>query len=292
MALLMLNTVFMDIFSLQRQEAVYALSSQASALLPTAEASFAQSLVIDSKTQTYEYNKDYQPGVGVSGDAAQARFSASFAQDPTKGVTILDPISKVSLSLTPKFKLESPVRDQNRLVYPVRGSSAQHVYSLQAVKVKEDIILNNYQGDTQEFSYELGLGNDTEAMVEPNGSIGVYGVDSSLLGDVTTGTDNDAKLLEKARQNAPKTNLLFTIPAPFVKETGKTNTKACAWYGLKGNILTIHATGLKNASYPLTIDPSVYIESAANLMRGNNSKRLLHGKTFTGGLQQPLDTPF
>ncbi len=274
MALLMLSTIFIDTSIWRQQANAYALTPQAAALLPDAVPTLADSLKVDTKAQTIEFNKDYTPSTTMSGDSARAKFSASFSQDPEKGVTITDPVSQVTMGFKPKFNLKAPQTNQNRVIYPVTGRDAQQVFTAQAIKLKEDIILNHYQGDKQEFSYELSLDDGLEAHMEPSGAIGIYGVDSNLLGNVTTGSDADAKLLEKARANAPKTNLLFSIPAPFIKESGKQVSNARAWYGLKDNVLTIYAEGLKDASYPLTIDPSVYIETAAKLMRGNNESNI------------------
>src|SRR5690606_19087522 len=84
----------------------------------------------------------------------------------------------------------------------------------------------------------------------------------------------DQELLEKARLNGEKTNLLFRFPTPFVKEYGKHKSQAKAWFELKDKELTIHASGLKEAAYPLSIDPTVYVETATKLMRGNNETNI------------------
>ena len=75
--------------------------------------------------------------------------------------------------------------------------------------VKEDIILNTPQGDEAEYGYKLELPAGTEARLESDGSLGVYGVSTSLLGNVTTSSEKDAELLQKARTNGEKTTLLF-----------------------------------------------------------------------------------
>jgi hypothetical protein len=142
---------------------------------------------------------------------------------------------------------------------------------MKGTKVKEDIILHEFQGNNLSFAYDLKLADGTEARVENNGSLAVYGVEGALLGNVSTSSEADAQLLQKARQNAKKTQLLFTIPAPVVLEGIKEPSKqAKARFTLEGKVLTLHAEGLAGAQYPLSIDPSVYIETARKLMYGNN----------------------
>ena len=276
MALLVLSTIFFDVFNLRQKSTSYALSTAATELLPTANASFATKIEYDAKTGKYNYNKDYQPQTGGT-TTGGPRFTASIATDlRANGVSVTDPTTGTSVTLTPQFNTQNGQQDGNRLIYPITGRNAQKVYTLGATGVKEDIILNEYQGDTAEFSYKLGLPSGTEARLESNGSLAIYGVNSTLLGTVTTGSEKDAQLLEKARQNGAKTTLLFTIPAPYVKESGTVGVSKTVktHYGYKNGIITVYTSGLKQARYPLTIDPTIYIETAQKLMQGNNESNI------------------
>ena len=157
--------------------------------------------------------------------------------------------------MTPTFSVRPAEQQQNQLIYPVVGQDAQKVYTFGAGAVKEDIVLNTSPGNEAQYSYELSLASGTEARLEKNGDIAVYGVNSALLGDVSTATEKDARLLEKARSNSRKTNLLFNLPKPVVLEYGKKVSQVKAWFSMSGDEVTIHARGLEKASYPLTIDP-------------------------------------
>ena len=274
MALLMFFTIFTDIFVMDRKEAGYTLSAQSQALMPAPQATLGKSLKFDVKQQVFKYNEGYSARDSDRGDAMSPKFSASFSQDPKKGFSVTDPVYQTSLGITPSHALEAPRQDGNRLIYPVTGRDVQEIYTAEAVKVKQDIILNSYQGDKQEFTYTLNLAEGTEARMEANGSIGVYGADPALLSNVSTGSEKDAKLLKAAREKAEKTQLLFTIPAPFIRESGVKQSKAHTWLALNDNKVTVYAEGLKDARYPLTIDPTVYIDTAARLMKGNNESNI------------------
>lgn len=248
----------------------YELSSRAQSLLKEPVPVLAQSLELNEADGVYEYNSGYVPGENVAGQMTWPKFKAGFHTASRDGATVTDPINEVSVTFKPEYGLNTPQPDENRLVYPLKGKDAHKVYTLQATGVKEDIILNSYQGDTMEFTYTLELDEGTEARMEPDGALSVYGVESGLLGNVSAASEDDQKLLDKARRNSPKTNLLFSFPEPFVKEHGKNTSDAEAWFELEGDELTLHASGLEAADYPLSIDPSVYVETATKLMRGNN----------------------
>ncbi len=274
MAGLMLGTVIFQVVILRNVEHSYALSPQDEALLSPANPLLAPNLRLDAKEGTYQFNQGYQPGGDVAGDSYGAKFSASFPLSTDQGVTVTDPVNQVSVTFKPEFGVSEPRQDRNRMIYPLLGYDAVKVYSMKANSMKEDIILQSFQGDKQSFTYTLVLADGTEARMESDGSVSIYGVSPELLGNVSTGSSQDAALLKKVREKSPKTNLLFTFPAPFVRESGKTVSGARAWYGLKGNKLTVYASGLEHASYPLSIDPTIYIETASKLMRGNNETNI------------------
>ncbi len=274
LALLMVLTLAIDVFGQRKTELSYQLSPKAQALVGRPNTLMAQSLRFDAKAGGYEYNKDYVPSQEVAGEIGGPKFSASFSLDPKEGTVVTDSVHQTSMTFKPKFNTGEPRKDQNRLIYPLVGRDVVKVYSLNATGLKEDIVLNSYQGDTQTFIYKLELPDGTEARMESDGSMAVYGVSPELLGSVSTGSDKDAQLLKKARQKSEKNNLLFTFPAPFVREVGKSTSKAKAWFSLKGDELTVHATNLQKASYPLSIDPTVYVATAAQFMRGNNETNI------------------
>lgn len=276
MALLILCTLLLDVFNQRHAATSYALSPAAEQLLPTANAQYATKVSYDTKTGKYEYNKNYQPQTGGT-SLGGPKFTASIAADlQAEGVSVTDPVNGTSITLVPEFGALRGEQYTNRIIYPLVGRNAQKVYTLGATGVKEDIILNEYQGDTAKFDYKLKLPSGTEARLETNGTIAVYGVDSTLLGNVTTGTEADAKLLDNARKNGAKNTLLFTLPAPYVKESGTkgASKKVKTYYGYKNGIVTVYVRGMKGANYPLTIDPTIYIDTAQKLMLGNNESNI------------------
>lgn len=250
----------------------YNLNAQAKYLLGNSVKVYADKLHYTKDSAALEYNPGYKPGSEKTADGliAGPRFSAKLDTEGAKAYVIKDVVSNASVSFTPKFSLATGKKDENRVVYPIRGLDATKIITLKAAKIKEDIIVNTYQKDKLEFVYEIGINEAMETRLEADGSIGIYGASTGLLGDVTTTTPADEKLLKKARQASDKNKLLFRIPAPFVVDNNRQLSKAKASYKLEGSQLTITATDLDKANYPISIDPSVYIETAAKLMRGNN----------------------
>lgn len=252
----------------------YLLSAEAQSVLGATSAPYGMFLKFNAETNTYDYNTDYLPGQDTAGNDGRPKFSANFSNTPKDGVRVDDPVHKTSVTFKPKFPLASPKQDGDRLLYPIKGQNAVKVITLQASGFKEDIILNSYLRDTLSYTYMLDAAPGTEARMESDGSVGIYGATPALLGNVTAGTEQDEQLLQKARESAPKDTLLYRIPAPFIKEYNTKKVQGHAWFSLEGNELTIHASNLKAAAYPLSIDPSVYVESAAQFMRGNNETNI------------------
>lgn len=275
MAVVLATGVLMDLYTSLRNEAGYQITQRAEKILTQPSSMMAQSLRYDAQNGVYQFNQGYQPGKEVAGSPAGPKISASFYKDAQKGMSVQDPVSQTAITVKPLFGTRTPQSYQNRVVYPLAGRNATAVFTLGSGAIKEDIVLNSMQGSELSFKYELTLPDGTEARLEQNGSVAVYGVESMLLGNVTTGSDQDAQLLQKARENSKKTNLLYTFPAPFVRESGKrTGTAAQAWFALDGKILTLHAKELDKVQYPISIDPSVYIETASKLMSGNNESNI------------------
>ncbi len=257
----------------------YALNGGAAALLPAASRSMADKLQYDDKQAVYNFNANYTPPPSgpVAGASAStsggAHITALAHEEASRGVTVTDPVNSLGLTLKPKFNLLSGKKQDNRVVYPLTNGSGQVVYTMQADRVKEDIVLNRADSDKLSFSYALGLEKGNEAKLRPNGSVGIYGSDL-LSANVSTGSDKDAALLQKARQNAAKTKLLFVIPAPVINEANQTVSKVKARYALSGSTLTLNVSNLKQGRYPLAIDPSVFVTSASQFMAGNNESNI------------------
>lgn len=244
----------------------------ANALLSEVSQPMAKKLVFNAQSQSFEFNASYQASSDES-SSLPTQATATLAKDPTKGVTVNDPSLQAQFTMMPKFALTEGRQDGNRVVYPLSGRAGWVVYSTHSIGVKEDIVLTASPGDTTSFPFELGLAEGTEARLENDGSIGIYG-NSLLSGSITTGTEADAQLLEKARQNAPKDTRLFSIPAPVVVDAAGTSTAQARFELTNEKTLVVRASRLDNARYPLSIDPSIYVVTAQQFMQGNNETNI------------------
>lgn len=246
----------------------YALDAKSSELLP--ETSPAMAKQINHKVAEGVF--DFQPGsdAPASDLLGKPTYSAAkLSQDPKKGVTVTDQTNNIDFTMTPQFSLKEGRKSGDKVVYPLSDGSGWLVYTLRGNGVKEDIVLNFARGDTASYSYTLNLGDILNAKIENDGSLGIYG-NTLFSGNVSTGSDKDAELLQKARQNADKNTLLFKIPAPIVMDKQGVAKGITSKYLLDGNKLTVTTTGLKQGKYPLTIDPSIYVVTAQQFMQGNN----------------------
>jgi hypothetical protein len=246
-------------------EHAYALGTGAQ-LLPDSSQEMADRIKFDSQQQSYSLNGQTPVGneLGRSTLAGSTLYT-----DAKKGITVSDPVNKIDFTMVPQFGLEAGRQDKDRIVYPLSDGTGMAVYTVQGVGVKEDIILTSSPSDERTYTYKLQLGDSLRAQILSGGSLGIYG-NTLLSGNVTAGTDKDAALLKKARQNAQKTTLLFTIPAPIIVDRQGPVSDIQAKYSLDGDKLSVNVTGLKQAKYPIAIDPSIYVVTASQFMYGNN----------------------
>lgn len=269
-AVLLLN-IPLPIFGSYWQNNAYALSAADKQVISQPNASMAAVLQHDSAQQTYNFNANYRntdPNNQTSGGGP--KIQATLHDDLSKGVTVTDPTNQVDFTMTPQIQALAAKQVKNQLIYPIFMGNADLVYTANAFGVKEDLLLHHSLGDMVSFQYKMGLGDTYAAKLLDDGSIGVFGSDNSALNNATAGDAKDQALLQKARQHAPKTKLLFTIPVPAIIASGSRQGQATAKYGLKGNLLTVTASHLKSAAYPLSIDPTVQIASASQDVRGTS----------------------
>lgn len=249
----------------------YALGD-AESLLSSKNDQYKKHITYDQKKQAYlfEYGASTTPSMT---HANVGTVGATIPKDPTQGVTVSDSMSKVDFTMKPKFKLMEGRQDGNRIIYPLRDGSGWLVYTMLAVGVKEDVVLNFAKSDTMSLEYELGLGDSMEARMQPDGSVNIYG-NKLFSGNISTGTEKDAELLAKARKNAPKDKFLFTIPRPVINEKQGVSPNVTASYELNGSTLKVNVQGLETGNYPLAIDPSIYVVTAYQFMYGNNETNI------------------
>lgn len=249
----------------------YALGNAESLLSPK-NGSYEKHIKYDQSKQVY----NFEYGASSSSTLMHANvgtIAATISKDPSKGVVVSDSMNKVDFTMKPKFKLMEGRRDGNRVIYPLKDGSGWLVYTLQAVGVKEDLVLNFAKSNTLSLEYELDLGQGLEARMQPDGSVNVYG-NKLFSSNISTGSEKDAKLLEKARKNAPKDSFLFSIPRPVINDREGTSPNVTAAYELHGTSLKVNVTGLETGNYPLTIDPSIYVVTAYQFMYGNNETNI------------------
>lgn len=250
----------------------YDLGKTASLLTPINESS-ASKISFDSEKQAYIFNNGRSFNSSENIQTGANNISATIYKDPLKGVTVTDSLNNIDFTLTPLFPLTNGEQTGNRIIFPLKNSSGWTVYTLQGTGVKEDIILTHSDNDSQTFEYELKTGDRMEARIESDGSIGVYG-NTLFSSNITAGTEQDAELLQKARQNSEKNTLLFSIPKPIIIESSGNKSNVSAGFSLDGNKLTVTVSNLSQASYPLTIDPSIYVATAQQFMNGNNETNI------------------
>lgn len=249
----------------------YALEG-AEQLIPKVNATLSPKLTYDNSKREFNFSSAKAPGESI--DIASATgIKATLNEDISKGMSVVDPLNDVTFGLKSLDKHSIGKKDGNRVVYPMVNGRGWTVYTAQSSGIKEDIILTSSDSDSKSFSYELTLGDGLDARLEKDGSIGVYG-NTLLSGAVTAASESDQKLLDAARQNSAKTTLLFTIPRPVVVEKDKEKSTVEAKYVLNGNKLDVIATGLSNATYPLSIDPTIFVATAQQFMAGNNETNI------------------
>jgi len=269
--------VFVAVFIVGYDQAMAAkaqLNPKTLSLVGGSSKMYADKLKLDEAKQVYEYNPGYRASDSKIGQSAGPKFSAEIPVDPAKTVKVTDPETSTTLGFSPDFEMAKGQQQDNHVVYPIMGRDASKVYSLGQGSLKEDIILLKFQGDSAEFSYHLQLPENTEARMESDGSVGIFGVDRTLLGAVTTGSDADAELLTKARQKSAKTSELFRVPAPYARDVRGINNNVKLSWELTGLRLTLKASSLRSAAYPLSLDPSIFVTSAAQFMAGNNESNI------------------
>jgi hypothetical protein len=280
-ALLIIMSVAIPVIQNTITNRRYRLSQETLNLVGKNNQALASKLTYNAQTQTYEFNKeaikDYDPvaaiqqQVGSTDEKTKSLYALDVATDPKKGVTYHDVNSQLSFKLIPQFSSLPGKTEQGRIVYPL-DNGPQAVYTLKNNGLKEDIIVAKAKQDALRFTYILELPNSLEARQLPDGSgaVGIYSGDPTLFSNMSYGSDKDRELVDKARENAAKTNLVFGIPAPVITaHNGNTGT-ASARFELRGSQLTVVAEGLKSIKGAFSIDPSVTITSASDFNNGNN----------------------
>ncbi len=244
---------------------------KSNSLLPKSDSTLGKKITFDSKNKNFTFiNGDK---TADAGSMQSGKITIVTNSESSKGISVTDEMTNVDFKLIPKFGLNHGEQSDNRIIYPLQSGDGWLVYTMQNTGAKEDIILTKSGSDSQKFEYELELGDSLAAKLESDGSIGIYG-NTIFSGNITASTDADAALLLKARQNSDKNTLLFKIPRPVIIEKDEKISDVSAVFVLDGKKLTVNVTNLNKATYPLSIDPSIYVVTAQQFMSGNNETNI------------------
>ena len=83
-------------------------------------------------------------------------------------------------------------------------------------------------------------------------------------------------------------NVTLGLPGVYTPRNGSNvNTNCARFYYFNVTVDSSQAFG-----YPDDVTRGPTITDLTLQFTADPSKRLMHGRTFTGGLQQPIDTPF
>src|SRR3990167_5936808 len=310
-ALVMLATIAVPALGTLENLKAYALTNEDKQVIGDASKNLSAKFSFDTERNLWQFNKNgtaalaaalaEQQGekdeeglagaigqmmakqVGGGGEKDKSLYSVDIPVKGDKGITYYDNVTKLKFTMVPEFSKRDAKLVEDRIIYPFMDGG-KIVYTAKTNGLKEDIVLPKYVGDSLTYSYNLVLPQSLEAELLKDGSIGVYSADPSLFGDISYGSDEDKAKIADARKNAPKDNLVFGIPAPFIKDQNGDAGKT--YYKLDGTRLTVVAEGLKGLSYPLTVDPSVVITSSADFATGNNEGMINFGtdEISRGGL--------
>lgn len=297
----------------------YELSPQALELVGDVRDDAADYLKSNEQQTAYEFVVPEQGGdAGEHTGRVADAYSANFNTNPKDGISVTDTNTDITINLIPKFvSAEGKVAPGKQVVYPFGKN--QLVYSLKYNGLKEDIIIPEFTDDELNHKFELVLPVGAEARLESNGDIGIYAAEGTLFGEVSYGSDADRELVEKARENSEKNNLIASIPAPIIKEsngtehtdksvfklsdrtTEKTESNADVPEEIKDKVessttinkytLSIESKQLKDLSYPISVDPTFQITSAADFtdletkdgVEIDTTNNLIRRGSMTGG---------
>lgn len=287
LAMLLGISITIPLLSAYHTSKLYALTAAENQLVGTTNGALAPKLTYDSSTNSYYFNKsgikpdpssnnpasvaqqlESQRIGGGNGSAAakDLTYSAQLFADPTKGITYYDDNTGLSFTLTPQFKLQPGKEEQGRVIYPY-NNDVHMVYTPKGNGLKENLVIDKpVVGNSLTFSYHLDLPDTLQAKLVPDGSgeLGIYSADPSLF--TATGDSTDMAKLQSAQQTAPKTNLLFVLPAPVLASSTHQLGSSNVHFSLdnSGTVLTVTADNLQTAGYPLTVDPSVVVTSTSD----------------------------
>jgi len=262
----------------------YQLNGETMKVIGKAKPELAKKLVFNSKDNVYQFNAEAKKTdsdkpedvakrlqQNVTGDTTnKGLYSLDLSVDSKQGMTIYDNNSRLSFKLIPKFEQGEGRKVQGRLVYPM-PDGAKAIYTVKSNGIKEDIVFEQApRSGEASFSYDMVLPESLEARLLDDNSLGVYSADPALFGDISFGGDEDKEKVESARKNAPKDNLVFSVPRPVIVAANGDTASSYASFSLDGSVLTVNGHELQTIQGAFSIDPSVIVTSSSDFATGND----------------------
>ncbi len=204
-----------------------------------------------------------------TGGGAHQLYSATLPDDASQGIAVQDNVNNVTVTFRPEMGLLSGRATAGQVAYPLQNQAGQMIFTPKGNGLKEDILLTQPpQANTADYRYRLSMPDYVQARIDDDGSVGFYTASPEFFGNITYGTPQDQQLINRARQNGTKNYLMFKIPTPVVRQTGR-GGNVLARFNLVGDELSVHVAGLAQAGYPLSIDPTFLLSSTSDFVLGS-----------------------
>ena len=284
----------------------YSLDNRSRALVGIANQNLSKKFSYDVQKRTYVFNANQKitseselpvevqlmrKQIGGGGSKDNTLYSVDLPVELNQGIAYFDNNLGLSFKLIPDFKIGSGKLEQGRVIYDNLDGVSKTVFTAKTNGIKEDIVFSRAPEESElTLIYKLELPDTLVARQLNDGGIGIYSADPSLYKISSYGSGSDIEKIKSARLSGEKTNLVFALPPPYVKQmNGKTDGQVRSRYILSHDTkyLTVDVSGLASGlSYPLTIDPSVVITSSSDFLSGNNEGNIDYptDKITAGGL--------
>ncbi len=269
-----LAVILAPVFGYLDTESHYHLSSDQNKVMGHSSKQLGDLLQYDKKSDAIYFNKDGKPPAGEEGlmkvgsGGDKQLYSAKIPVQAGMGIQLTDMQHQVSATMSPHYQLMNARKVGGRVLYPLKDKPGVLALTPKGNGIKEDIVLYSATEDMLQYDYTLKLDDGLEARIATNGAIGVYSGDPALFGNISFGSDVDKTRVMDARKKAVKSYLMFEIPAPVVKQSDGGGHGVKSHFLLNGTTLSVVNTGMKKASYPLSIDPSFVITTQSDFLLG------------------------
>ena len=236
---------------------------------------------------------------GTSDATGDIAYDAVVSKKMSSGIQFSSTNDSRGFTIRPLGVSAEGYLDSGRVVYPL-SPSERHVYTFKRNGLKEDILLAKPSSNSRQFKWKLDLGNELEARVLPDGSIGIYSASAYLFGNnISISDEKSQTLVDNAKKNGKKDTLVFVMPRPFITDQTEKKNYQDVSYSLKAGTLILEARNLRSMKYPLSIDPTVTVTTTNEFGVGNVAGQLIdtsigsqitRGAVSTGSLSSSFIT--